>query len=113
MNNFSKKSEKKNLNEVTIFFAGNSGDGIQLLGNQFSHTTAKFGNDLSTFSDFPAEIRAPLDTVAGISGFQIHFGSIEIDSPGDLYDVLVVMNAAALKKHLAFLKKGGILIANI
>jgi len=103
---------KKILEQVTILFAGNSGDGIQFLGSQFTQTSAALGNDISTLPDFPAEIRAPQGTVAGISGFQIHFGSVEISSPGDLCDVLVVMNAAALKKHIPFLKKGGIIIAN-
>ncbi|YBU89202.1 MAG: 2-oxoacid:acceptor oxidoreductase subunit alpha [Candidatus Walczuchella monophlebidarum] len=103
---------KKILEQVTILFAGNSGDGIQFIGRQFTNTSAFLGNNLSTLSDFPAEIRAPRDTIAGISGFQIHFGSVEITSPGDLYDVLVVMNAAALKKNFPFLKKGGKIIAN-
>lgn len=104
--------KKKIEQEVTILIAGNSGDGIQLIGNQFTRTSAATGNDISTLPDFPAEIRAPQGTISGISGFQIHFGSIEISSPGDLCDVLVVMNAAALKKHLSFLKKGGTVIAN-
>lgn len=105
-------SVEKKLDQVTILFAGNSGDGVQLIGHQFTDTSACLGNDLSTFPDFPAEIRAPHDTIAGISGFQVHFGSLEISSPGDSCDVLVVMNAAALKKHLSSLKKGGILIAD-
>ncbi|MFN7013129.1 MAG: 2-oxoacid:acceptor oxidoreductase family protein, partial [Bacteroidia bacterium] len=98
---------------VTILFAGDSGDGIQLTGTQFTNTAALFGNDLSTFPNFPAEIRAPQGTLAGVSGFQIHFGSIEINSPGDTCDVLVVMNAAALKANLKQLKNGGIIIANL
>ena len=85
------------LDSVTIRFAGDSGDGMQLTGTQFTDTAAIFGNDLSTFPDFPAEIRAPIGTLAGVSGFQIHFGSVEINTPGDFCDVLVVMNAAALK----------------
>ncbi|YBU88195.1 MAG: 2-oxoacid:acceptor oxidoreductase subunit alpha [Candidatus Walczuchella monophlebidarum] len=100
------------LEQVTILFSGNSGDGIQFIGRQFTNTSAFLGNNLSTLSDFPAEIRAPRDTIAGLSGFQIHFGSVEITSPGDLYDVLVVMNAAALKKNFPFIKKGGKIIAN-
>ena len=99
--------------EVTILFAGDSGDGIQLTGNQFTDTTALFGNDVSTFPTFPAEIRAPQGTVAGVSGFQLQFGSSDLYSPGDMADVLVVMNAAALKANLTNLKKGGIVIANI
>jgi Pyruvate/2-oxoacid:ferredoxin oxidoreductase gamma subunit len=80
--------------DVTILLAGDSGDGIQLTGSQFTETAALFGNDVSTFPNFPAEIRAPQGTLAGVSGFQLHFGSIEINTPGDFYDVLVVMNAA-------------------
>lgn len=98
--------------EITILFAGDSGDGIQLTGTQFTDTNALFGNDLSTFPNFPAEIRAPQGTLAGVSGFQLHFGSIEIFTPGDACDALVVMNAAALKANLKSLKKGGIIIAN-
>ena len=98
--------------EITILFAGDSGDGIQLTGTQFTDTNALFGNDLSTFPNFPAEIRAPQGTLAGVSGFQLHFGSIEIFTPGDECDALVVMNAAALKANLNSLKKGGIIIAN-
>lgn len=105
------KNESKK--EVTILFAGDSGDGIQLTGSQFSTTNALFGNDISTFPNFPAEIRAPQGTIAGVSGFQLHFGSIEIFTPGDQCDVLVVMNAAALKANLNQLKVGGTLIANI
>ncbi|MCF8276324.1 MAG: 2-oxoacid:acceptor oxidoreductase subunit alpha [Flavobacteriales bacterium] len=99
--------------EITILFAGDSGDGIQLTGTQFTDTNALFGNDLSTFPNFPAEIRAPQGTLAGVSGFQLHYGSIEIFTPGDECDALVVMNAAALKANLKSLKKGGIIIANI
>ena len=102
----------KELKDVTILFAGDSGDGMQFTGSQFSQTVAFFGNDLSTLPDFPAEIRAPSGTIAGVSGFQIHFGSREINSPGDSCDVLVAMNAAALKKNLHKVKQGGILIVN-
>jgi 2-oxoglutarate ferredoxin oxidoreductase subunit alpha len=101
------------LDNVIIKFAGDSGDGMQLTGNQFTNTTALFGNDLSTFPDFPAEIRAPQGTLAGVSGFQLHFGSVEIYTPGDHCDVLVVMNSAALKANLTYLRKGGTIIANI
>ena len=102
----------KELKNVVILFAGDSGDGIQLTGNQFSETVAFFGNDLNTLPDFPAEIRAPSGTIAGVSGFQIHFGSQEINSPGDACDVLIAMNAAALKKNLNKVKKAGIIVCN-
>ena len=98
---------------VVILFAGDSGDGIQLTGSQFTGTSALYGNDISTFPNFPAEIRAPQGTTAGVSGFQVHFGSVEIFTAGDVCDVLVVMNAAALKANLQQLKPGGIIIANI
>ncbi|WKZ65192.1 MAG: 2-oxoacid:acceptor oxidoreductase subunit alpha [Flavobacteriales bacterium] len=97
---------------VVILFAGDSGDGIQLTGAQFTDSSALFGNDVSTFPNFPAEIRAPQGTLAGVSGFQLHFGSVEVFTPGDQCDVLVVMNAAALKANLNKLKPGGIIIAN-
>ena len=100
---------KKN---VVILFAGDSGDGIQLTGTQFSTTAALYGNDISTFPNFPAEIRAPQGTIAGVSGFQLHFGSEKIYTAGDAADVLVVMNAAALKANIKQLKDGGIIIAN-
>ena len=98
--------------DVTVLFAGDSGDGMQLTGNMFTDTHAHFGNDLSTFPNFPAEIRAPQGSLAGVSGFQIRFGSIEIFTPGDACDVLVAMNAAALKTNLSALKNSGIIIAN-
>lgn len=98
--------------DVTILFAGDSGDGMQLTGGQFTDTAAFLGNDISTFPNFPAEIRAPQGTVAGVSGFQLHFGSINLYTPGDYADVLVVMNSAALKANLHNLKKGGVIIAN-
>jgi len=100
------------LDHVIIKFAGDSGDGMQLTGTQFTNTAALLGNDVSTFPDFPAEIRAPQGTLAGVSGFQLHFGSINIFSPGDLCDVLVAMNAAALKANMKQLKKGGTIIVN-
>src|SRR3982751_836216 len=100
------------LQDVVIKFAGDSGDGMQLTGTQFSNNTALFGNDLSTFPDFPAEIRAPIGTLPGVSGFQLHFSSNRIFTPGDACDVLVAMNAAALKANLKGLKPGGIIIAN-
>jgi 2-oxoglutarate ferredoxin oxidoreductase subunit alpha len=97
---------------IVVRFSGDSGDGMQLTGMQFTNTTALLGRDISTFPEFPAEIRAPAGTLAGVSGFQLHFGSKEIFTPGDLYDVVVCMNAAALKVDLPRLKKGGIVIAN-
>ena len=104
---------KETVDKVVIFFAGDSGDGIQLTGSQFTNTTALYGNDLSTFPDFPAEIRAPQGTLAGVSGFQISFGSSEVFTPGDECDVLVVMNVAALKANLKRLKKQGTIILNL
>ncbi len=107
-----KGKTQESKKDVAILFAGDSGDGIQLTGSQFSTTSALFGNDISTFPNFPAEIRAPQGTIAGVSGFQLNFGSIEIYTPGDLCDVLVVMNAAALKANLDKLKTSGTIIAN-
>lgn len=100
------------LEHVVIKFAGDSGDGIQLTGSQFTNNTALRGNDLSTFPDFPAEIRAPIGTLPGVSGFQLHFSSDSIFTPGDDCDVLVAMNAAALKVNLSAIKRGGIIIVN-
>lgn len=98
--------------KVVILFAGDSGDGIQLTGSQFTDTNALFGNDVSTFPNYPAEIRAPQGTLAGVSGYQLHFGSVDVFTPGDVCDVLVVMNSAALKANLPKLKNGGTIIAN-
>ena len=100
------------LQDVVIKFAGDSGDGMQLTGTQFTNNTALLGIDLATFPDFPAEIRAPLGTVPGVSGFQIHFSSDRVYTPGDMCDVLVAMNAAAIKVNIKSLKPGGKLIAN-
>ena len=97
---------------MVVRFSGDSGDGMQLTGMQFTDTAAFLGKDLATFPEFPAEIRAPAGTLAGVSGFQVHFGSKDIYTPGDEYDVLVAMNAAALKSDLKNLKKGGIIITN-
>jgi 2-oxoglutarate ferredoxin oxidoreductase subunit alpha len=108
----SKVKEVLKLKEVTVRFAGDSGDGMQLTGSQFSDTTAWVGNDLNTLPDYPAEIRAPAGTLYGVSGFQLHFSSDDIHTPGDQPDVLVAMNPAALKKNLTELKKGGIIIVN-
>lgn len=107
------KTKEEILPEVVIKFAGDSGDGMQLTGSQFTNNTALLGIDLSTFPDFPAEIRAPQGTLPGVSGFQLRFSSDRIFTPGDFCDVLVAMNAAALKSNLSALKKGGIIIANI
>jgi len=101
------------LKDVVIKFAGDSGDGMQLTGQQFTNNTALLGIDLATFPDFPAEIRAPIGTVPGVSGFQLHFSSDKVYTPGDNCDVLVAMNAAALKVNLKGLVKGGKIIANI
>jgi len=101
------------LEDVVIKFAGDSGDGMQLTGQQFTNNTALLGIDLATFPDFPAEIRAPIGTVPGVSGFQVHFSSNKVYTPGDSCDVLVAMNAAALKVNLKGLKRGGKIIANI
>lgn len=100
------------IEDVVIKFAGDSGDGMQLTGTQFTNNTALIGNDLSTFPDFPAEIRAPQGTLPGVSGYQLHFSSNRVFTPGDNCDVLVAMNAAALKVNLSSLKKGGVIIAN-
>lgn len=100
------------VEDVVIKFAGDSGDGMQLTGSQFTNNSALIGNDLSTFPDFPAEIRAPQGTVPGVSGYQLHFSSNRIFTPGDNCDVLVAMNAAALKVNLKTLKPGGIIIAD-
>lgn len=106
----SKKQEV--LHDVVIKFAGDSGDGMQLTGSQFTNNTALLGIDLATFPDFPAEIRAPQGTLPGVSGFQLRFSSDRVFTPGDACDVLVAMNAAALKVNLTSLKKGGKIIAN-
>ncbi|WP_372751156.1 2-oxoacid:acceptor oxidoreductase subunit alpha [Labilibaculum sp.] len=98
--------------EVVIRFSGDSGDGMQLTGTQFSDTSALFGNDVATFPDYPAEIRAPQGTVGGVSGFQLHFGHMEVNTPGDFADVLVAMNPAALKANLKWVKPSGTIIIN-
>src|SRR5688500_12581882 len=95
------------LDQVTIRFAGDSGDGMQLTGDRFTSETAALGNDLSTLPDFPAEIRAPAGSLPGVSGFQLHFADHDILTPGDQPNVLVAMNPAALKTNLRDLPKGG------
>ncbi len=105
-------SKTQELDRVVIRFAGDSGDGMQLTATEFTKAAAEAGNDISTFPDFPAEIRAPAGSLFGVSGFQLHFSSGEIYTPGDAPDVLVVMNPAALKTNLKDLVDGGVLIAN-
>jgi len=106
------ESKTQQLDRVVIRFAGDSGDGMQLTGTEFTKAAAEAGNDLSTFPDFPAEIRAPAGSLFGVSGFQLHFSSGEIHTPGDAPDVLVVMNPAALKTNIKDLIPGGALIVN-
>ncbi len=101
------------LEDVVVKFAGDSGDGMQLTGSQFSDTSAFVGNDLSTFPDYPSEIRAPSGTLAGVSGFQVHIGHKEVQTPGDQADVLVAMNPAALKANMKWLKEGATVIIDI
>lgn len=101
------------LEEVVVKFAGDSGDGMQLSGSQFSDTSAFVGNDLSTFPDYPSEIRAPQGTIAGVSGFQVHIGEKEVTTPGDQADVLVAMNPAALKANMKWIKSGATIIIDI
>lgn len=100
------------VEKVTIRFAGDSGDGMQITGTQFSDTSAGFGNDVNTFPDYPSEIRAPEGTLYGVSAYQIHFGSSKTNTPGDEIDVLVAMNASSLKVNLKKVKKGGVIITN-
>src|ERR1700704_700824 len=100
------------LDRVVIRFAGDSGDGMQLTGDRFTTSSALFGKDLSTLPDFPAEIRAPAGTLAGVSAFQVHISDHEITTPGDAPNVLVAMNPAALKSELHLLELGGTLIVN-
>jgi 2-oxoglutarate ferredoxin oxidoreductase subunit alpha len=109
------KSQKRiiELEEVVVKFAGDSGDGMQLTGTQFSDASASFGNDLLTFPDYPSEIRAPQGTIAGVSGFQVHIGQKEIQTPGDLADVLIALNPAALKTNMKWVKAGATIIIDI
>ncbi|MBX7126032.1 MAG: 2-oxoacid:acceptor oxidoreductase family protein, partial [Cyclobacteriaceae bacterium] len=102
----------EHLEEATIRFAGDSGDGMQLVGGQFSETSGIAGNEVNTFPDYPSEIRAPEGTLYGVSAFQIHFGTQHIHTSGDFIDVLVAMNASSLKVNIANLRKGGIVVAN-
>src|SRR6201993_630703 len=106
------KHKREVIDRAVIRFAGDSGDGMQVTGSQFTNTVALYGNDIATFPDFPAEIRAPAGTLPGVSGYQLHFSSNEIFTPGDAVDVLIAMNPAALKTNIADLKANGILIVN-
>jgi len=101
---------RETVDSVVIRFAGDSGDGMQLTGTQFTTTSALAGNDLATFPDYPAEIRAPAGTLPGVSGFQVHFANHDVYTPGDVVDVLVAMNPAALKRNLGDVRKGGTVI---
>jgi 2-oxoglutarate ferredoxin oxidoreductase subunit alpha len=106
------KSRREKIEQAVIRFAGDSGDGMQITGSQFTNTVALYGNDIATFPDFPAEIRAPAGTLPGVSGYQLHFSSTDVYTPGDAVDVLIAMNPAALKVNVADLKANGILIVN-
>src|SRR5271157_6550133 len=106
------KTKREVIEQAVIRFAGDSGDGMQITGSQFTNTVALYGNDIATFPDYPAEIRAPAGTLPGVSGFQLHFSSDDINTPGDAIDVLIAMNPAALKVNIADLKANGILIVN-
>ena len=111
-NGLSAVKPSEEMDSVVIRFCGDSGDGMQLVGTQFTNVSAIFGNDVSTLPDFPAEIRAPVGTVGGVSGFQLCFSSNDVLTPGDEVDTLVAMNPAALKTNLEDLKRGGTLIVN-
>lgn len=107
------RPERKRLDHIVLRFAGDSGDGMQLTGTQFTRTSALFGNDVATLPDFPAEIRAPAGTLPGVSAYQVNFSSLDIHTPGDRPDVLVAMNPAALKVNLGDLEPGGLVIVNL
>ena len=108
-----KKANIVEKEAVVIRFSGDSGDGMQLTGNLFTDESALYGNDVATFPDYPAEIRAPQGTVGGVSGFQVHFGHKEIHTSGDYADVLVAMNPAALKANKRWIKPGGTVITDV
>ncbi len=108
-----KQRKREVIDRAVIRFCGDSGDGMQITGSQFTNTVALYGNDLATLPDYPAEIRAPAGTLPGVSGFQVHFSSNDVYTPGDAVDALIAMNPAALKMNLADLKPNGILIANL
>jgi 2-oxoglutarate ferredoxin oxidoreductase subunit alpha len=107
------RRKRETVERAVIRFCGDSGDGMQITGSQFTNTVALYGNDLATLPDFPAEIRAPAGTLPGVSGFQVHFSSNDVYTPGDSVDALIAMNPAALKMNLPDLKKNGILIINL
>jgi 2-oxoglutarate ferredoxin oxidoreductase subunit alpha len=107
------RRKREIIDEAVIRFCGDSGDGMQITGSQFTNTVALYGNDLATFPDYPAEIRAPAGTLPGVSGFQVHFSSSDVYTPGDSVDVLIAMNPAALKMNVTDLKTNGILIVNL
>ncbi len=110
---FAPARKRETLAQAVIRFVGDSGDGMQITGGQFTNTAALYGNDLATFPDYPAEIRAPAGTLPGVSGFQIHFAATDVFTPGDTVDALIAMNPAALRTNLADLRPGGILIVNV
>jgi 2-oxoglutarate ferredoxin oxidoreductase subunit alpha len=112
MTDTASRSGTEKLDRVVIRFAGDSGDGMQLTGDRFTSASALFGNDLVTFPDYPAEIRAPAGTLAGVSSFQVHISDHDITTPGDQPNVLVAMNPAALKADLHRLEQGGLVIVN-
>src|SRR6202041_1752842 len=107
------RRKREVIDQACIRFCGDSGDGMQITGSQFTNTAALYGNDLATFPHFPAEIRAPAGTLPCVSGFQVHFSSSDVYTPGDAVDVLVAMNPAALKMNLPDLRTNGILIVNL
>lgn len=107
-----KQKSVQELDEVVVRFSGDSGDGMQLTGTLFADASALFGNDVSTFPDYPSEIRAPQGTIGGVSGFQVHFGSRKVNTPGDFCDVLIAMNPAALKANAKWVKRGGMIIVD-
>ena len=106
------KLEIKDVADVVVRFSGDSGDGMQLAGNIFSTVSATVGNGISTFPDYPADIRAPQGSLTGVSGFQVHIGEGSVYTPGDECDVLVAMNPAALKTNLKYLKKNGVIVCD-
>src|SRR3981081_841463 len=106
------KTKPEVIDRAVIRFAGDSGDGMQITGSQFTNTVALYGNDIATFPDFPAEIRAPAGTLPGVSGYQLHFSSNDVFTPGDAVDVLIAMNPAARKVNVGDFKANGILIVN-
>src|ERR671915_821306 len=105
--------DRQEVDRVVVRFAGDSGDGMQLTGDRFTNISALYGNDLATLPDFPAEIRAPAGTLAGVSAFQVHISDHDITTPGDAPNVLVAMNPAALRSQLDTLEPGGVLIVNV